>query len=65
MTSFVRRALTSGTSTSSLSLAMETTAAPWADAGVTWLLTRLGPFRLKFDEALEAVSAGPPTFPPS
>ena len=37
----------------------------WADAGVTWLLTRLGPFRLKFDEALEAVSAGPPTFPPS
>lgn len=31
----------------------------WAEAGVTWLLTRLGPFRLKFDEALEVVSAGP------
>ncbi len=31
----------------------------WADAGVTWLLTQLGPYRLKFGEALEAATAGP------
>lgn len=31
----------------------------WAEAGVTWLLTRLGPYRLKFDEALASVEAGP------
>lgn len=31
----------------------------WAEAGVTWLMTRLGPYRLKFDEALEVVAAGP------
>ncbi|MGA3354151.1 MAG: LLM class flavin-dependent oxidoreductase [Acidimicrobiales bacterium] len=31
----------------------------WAEVGVTWLLTRLGPYRLKFDEALEVVAAGP------
>jgi alkanesulfonate monooxygenase SsuD/methylene tetrahydromethanopterin reductase-like flavin-dependent oxidoreductase (luciferase family) len=33
--------------------------AAWRDAGVTWLLTRLGPYRLKFDEALDVVNAGP------
>ena len=31
----------------------------WADAGVTWLLTRLGPYELKFSEALDRVAAGP------
>lgn len=34
-------------------------AAAWAAAGVTWLMTQLGPFDLKFDEALERVTAGP------
>ena len=31
----------------------------WAEAGVTWLLTQLGPYRLNFEEALEAAAAGP------
>lgn len=31
----------------------------WAEAGVTWLLTQLGPYELKFAEALERVVAGP------
>jgi alkanesulfonate monooxygenase SsuD/methylene tetrahydromethanopterin reductase-like flavin-dependent oxidoreductase (luciferase family) len=31
----------------------------WADAGVTWLLTQLGPYGLDFDEARARVSAGP------
>jgi alkanesulfonate monooxygenase SsuD/methylene tetrahydromethanopterin reductase-like flavin-dependent oxidoreductase (luciferase family) len=31
----------------------------WADAGVTWLMTQLGPFDLDFDEALERASTGP------
>jgi alkanesulfonate monooxygenase SsuD/methylene tetrahydromethanopterin reductase-like flavin-dependent oxidoreductase (luciferase family) len=34
-------------------------ASAWADAGVTWLMTQLGPFDLDFDEALERASAGP------
>ncbi|MGD0439005.1 MAG: LLM class flavin-dependent oxidoreductase [Acidimicrobiales bacterium] len=34
-------------------------ASAWAEAGVTWLLTQLGPYRLNFDEALEVVAAGP------
>jgi alkanesulfonate monooxygenase SsuD/methylene tetrahydromethanopterin reductase-like flavin-dependent oxidoreductase (luciferase family) len=34
-------------------------ATAWADAGVTWLMTQLGPFDLKFDEALERAAAGP------
>jgi alkanesulfonate monooxygenase SsuD/methylene tetrahydromethanopterin reductase-like flavin-dependent oxidoreductase (luciferase family) len=34
-------------------------ATAWADAGVTWLMTQLGPFDLNFDEALARVSAGP------
>jgi alkanesulfonate monooxygenase SsuD/methylene tetrahydromethanopterin reductase-like flavin-dependent oxidoreductase (luciferase family) len=31
----------------------------WADAGVTCLMTQLGPFDLQFDESLERVLAGP------
>jgi alkanesulfonate monooxygenase SsuD/methylene tetrahydromethanopterin reductase-like flavin-dependent oxidoreductase (luciferase family) len=31
----------------------------WANAGVTWLMTQLGPFNLDFDEALARASAGP------
>jgi alkanesulfonate monooxygenase SsuD/methylene tetrahydromethanopterin reductase-like flavin-dependent oxidoreductase (luciferase family) len=31
----------------------------WADAGVTWLLHREGPFDLRYDEVLERVSSGP------
>ncbi len=31
----------------------------WADAGVTWLLTQLGPYELKFSEAFDRVAAGP------
>lgn len=31
----------------------------WADAGVTWLMTQLGPFNLDFDDALARASAGP------
>ncbi len=32
----------------------------WAEAGVTWLLTQLGPYRLRFDEALRQVATCPP-----
>jgi len=31
----------------------------WADAGVTWLLTQLGPYELTFTDALARASAGP------
>jgi alkanesulfonate monooxygenase SsuD/methylene tetrahydromethanopterin reductase-like flavin-dependent oxidoreductase (luciferase family) len=31
----------------------------WADAGVTWLLTQIGPFELAFAAAREVVLAGP------
>jgi alkanesulfonate monooxygenase SsuD/methylene tetrahydromethanopterin reductase-like flavin-dependent oxidoreductase (luciferase family) len=31
----------------------------WAEAGVTWLLTQLGPYELKFSDALDRVEAGP------
>ena len=31
----------------------------WADVGVTWLMTRLGPYGLDFDEARARVAAGP------
>jgi hypothetical protein len=31
----------------------------WAEAGVTWLLTQLGPYELKFSDALDRVAAGP------
>lgn len=31
----------------------------WAEAGVTWLLSLLGPYRLNFEEALQSVTAGP------
>jgi alkanesulfonate monooxygenase SsuD/methylene tetrahydromethanopterin reductase-like flavin-dependent oxidoreductase (luciferase family) len=34
-------------------------ATAWADAGVTWLMTQLGPFDLDFGEALAVASAGP------
>ncbi len=33
----------------------------WADAGVTWLLTRVGPYELTFEGARSRVSTGPPT----
>jgi len=33
--------------------------APWADAGATWLLTLLGPYRLEADEVRAVVAAGP------
>lgn len=36
-------------------------ATAWADAGVTWLLTRLGPYELEFSAALERVAAGAAT----
>jgi alkanesulfonate monooxygenase SsuD/methylene tetrahydromethanopterin reductase-like flavin-dependent oxidoreductase (luciferase family) len=36
-------------------------ASKWADAGVTWLMTQLGPFDLDFDEALATATAGPTT----
>ena len=32
----------------------------WADAGVTWLMTRLGPYNIDFDAARTRVGAGPP-----
>lgn len=32
----------------------------WADAGVTWLMTRLGPYNIDFDVARTRVGAGPP-----
>lgn len=31
----------------------------WADAGVTWLLTQLGPYHLDFDDCVATVDAGP------
>ena len=31
----------------------------WADAGVTWLMTRLGPYNLDFNTARDVVGAGP------
>ena len=31
----------------------------WRDADVDWLLTQLGPYGLRFDQALEVVNAGP------
>lgn len=31
----------------------------WADAGVTWLMTRLGPYGLDFDAARDYVGVGP------
>jgi alkanesulfonate monooxygenase SsuD/methylene tetrahydromethanopterin reductase-like flavin-dependent oxidoreductase (luciferase family) len=31
----------------------------WADAGATWLMTRLGPYRLDLEEARAVVAAGP------
>ncbi|MGA7833726.1 MAG: LLM class flavin-dependent oxidoreductase [Acidimicrobiales bacterium] len=34
-------------------------ASAWADAGVTWLMTQLGPFGLEFGETMERVAAGP------
>ena len=34
-------------------------ATAWAESGVTWLMTQLGPFDLDFDEALARASAGP------
>ncbi len=34
-------------------------ATAWAEAGVTWLMTQLGPFDLDFKEALACASAGP------
>ncbi|MHB8379885.1 MAG: LLM class flavin-dependent oxidoreductase [Acidimicrobiales bacterium] len=34
-------------------------ASAWAEAGVTWLLTQLGPYGLTFREAFERVVAGP------
>jgi hypothetical protein len=34
-------------------------ASAWAQAGVTWLMTLLGPYRLNFEEALATVAAGP------
>jgi alkanesulfonate monooxygenase SsuD/methylene tetrahydromethanopterin reductase-like flavin-dependent oxidoreductase (luciferase family) len=33
--------------------------APWADAGVTWWLTQLGPYRIGLTEVRRVVSAGP------
>jgi alkanesulfonate monooxygenase SsuD/methylene tetrahydromethanopterin reductase-like flavin-dependent oxidoreductase (luciferase family) len=33
--------------------------AAWADAGVTWLLTQLGPYHLNFDDCLTTVATGP------
>jgi alkanesulfonate monooxygenase SsuD/methylene tetrahydromethanopterin reductase-like flavin-dependent oxidoreductase (luciferase family) len=32
---------------------------PWAAAGATWLLTRVGPYRIDLDEARRVVRAGP------
>jgi alkanesulfonate monooxygenase SsuD/methylene tetrahydromethanopterin reductase-like flavin-dependent oxidoreductase (luciferase family) len=32
----------------------------WAAAGVTWLLTRVGPYHLTYDDALAVAAAGPP-----
>jgi alkanesulfonate monooxygenase SsuD/methylene tetrahydromethanopterin reductase-like flavin-dependent oxidoreductase (luciferase family) len=32
---------------------------PWADAGVTWWLTQLGPYGLEVDEVRRIVAAGP------
>ncbi len=32
----------------------------WADAGVTWLMTRLGPYNIDYDVARTRVGAGPP-----
>jgi alkanesulfonate monooxygenase SsuD/methylene tetrahydromethanopterin reductase-like flavin-dependent oxidoreductase (luciferase family) len=34
-------------------------AGPWADAGATWLLTRVGPYEIDLDEARRVVRAGP------
>lgn len=34
-------------------------ATEWADAGVTWLMTQIGPFNIDFDEALARALAGP------
>lgn len=34
-------------------------AGPWEAAGATWLLTRVGPYRMRLDEVLEVVRAGP------
>ena len=33
--------------------------APWAAAGATWVLTRLGPYELDVDEVVRVVRAGP------
>lgn len=35
----------------------------WAAAGVTWLLTRVGPYHLTYDDALAVATAGPPRRP--
>lgn len=58
-----RRLVDAGADLDHFDIAMLRTAgddsAAWADAGVTWLMTQLGPFDLRFDEALECVAAGP------
>jgi hypothetical protein len=33
--------------------------APWARAGATWLLTRVGPYRMELDAVRAVVAAGP------
>ncbi len=32
---------------------------PWADAGATWVLTRIGPYEIDLAEAQRVVRAGP------
>ena len=32
---------------------------PWADAGASWVLTQVGPYRMDLDEVREVVAAGP------